>query len=123
MSTWKGKYSVLVDGFGHSKELFCEFKNISIKQQPFLNYNVNHCDEQADFEFASGTEVYQSCSIVWKDEMLVFGGKTQSVVLGYSTVFGPNNGIDYFRNFSQNNGISWIPLFSNFSIRAKITEF
>ena len=40
-----------------------------------------------------------------------------------NTVVGPNNGMVYFRNFSRNNGISWIPLFSYFSIRAKKTEF
>ena len=39
---------------------------------------MNPCNEQTDFEFGPGTGVYQSCSIVWKDEIFVFGGRYQS---------------------------------------------
>ena len=35
---------------------------------------VNPCNKETDFTFTSGTEVYHSCSIVWRDEMFVFGG-------------------------------------------------
>ena len=31
-------------------------------------------EKQIDFTFSSGTEVDFSCSIVWRDEMFVFGG-------------------------------------------------
>ena len=34
-------------------------------------------EKETDFTFSSGTEVVGSCSIVWRDQMFVFGGGNQ----------------------------------------------
>ena len=39
---------------------------------------MDSCDKQTDFTFSSGTEVEGSCSVVWRDEMFVFGGNNQN---------------------------------------------
>ena len=51
MSTYSGEKSIILDGYGESK--------------------------QPDFTFSSGTEVSASCSLIWENEMFVFGGRTE----------------------------------------------
>ena len=37
--------------------------------------NIDALEVEIDFSFGQNAEVYQSCSMLWKGEMLVFGGR------------------------------------------------